>query len=120
MAKKKKKRKYTKRKKSKKAFQLNLQPATMMAIAQVVFFALAALIIISFSRRGLALVKVNDFLIGMFSWATAFLPFIFVAFGLLVSKIKTPLSQPNVVIGSLLVFVSIPSAASQYSCTTKR
>jgi DNA segregation ATPase FtsK/SpoIIIE, S-DNA-T family len=112
MAKKKKKRKYTKRKKSKKAFQLQMQPATMMAIAQVVFFALAGLIIISFSRQGLALVKVNDFLVGMFSWTTAFLPFIFIAFGLLVSKIKTPFSQPNVIVGGLLVFVSVMTITS--------
>ena len=46
--------------------------------------------------------KFNDFLTFSFSWATIFLPFIFLSFAFMLSKIKIPLSQPNVVVGSLL------------------
>jgi len=42
-----------------------------------------------------------------FSWTSIFLPFIFLSFAFLVSKIKTPLSQPNVLVGGLLFFISI-------------
>lgn len=96
-----------KRAKSKRAFKLKLKKATVYSIVQIVFFSLAALVVISFARQGLILRKMNDFLTGLFSWTTIFLPFIFLTFGLLVSKFKTPLSQPNVVIGILLFFISI-------------
>lgn len=94
---------------SRRAFNLKLKKGTIYSIAQVVFFALAGLILISFSRRGTAMVFVNNFLVNEFAWAVIFLPFIFLAFALLLSKIKTPLSQPNVVIGSLLFFISVVS-----------
>lgn len=62
---------------------------------------------VSFSRRGLVLEWLNNFLVSSFSWATIFLPFIFLSFAFLLSKIKLPVSQPNVLVGSLLFFISI-------------
>ena len=96
-----------KRAKSKKAFRLKLKKGTVFSIAQVTFFSLAALVLISFSRQGLALVRLNDFLVDYFSWTTIFLPFIFLSFALLISKLRGPLSQPNVVVGILLFLLSI-------------
>ncbi len=96
-----------KRKTDKRAFKLKLKPQTYASIAQVFFFALSLLIIISFSRRGLILVRFNDFVMDIFGFATIFLPFIFLSFAFLVSKIKIPLSQPNVIVGSLLIFLSL-------------
>lgn len=96
-----------KRMKSKKTLRPKLKPATMYSIVQISFFALAALIIISFSRQGKILIVLNDFLMEYLSWSTIFLPFIFLTFGLLVSRIKGPLSSPNVVVGSILFFLSI-------------
>ncbi len=63
--------------------------------------------ILSFTRRGVILVKLNDYLMDYFSWTTIFLPFIFLSFGFVLSKSKIPLSQPNVLVGSLLFFVSL-------------
>lgn len=102
-----KKKKRAKRTKSKKSMRLKLKQATVYSIVQITFFALAALVIVSFSRQGLALIKVNDYLVDYFSWTTIFLPFVFLTFGLLVSRFKTPLSQPNVVVGGILFFISI-------------
>jgi S-DNA-T family DNA segregation ATPase FtsK/SpoIIIE len=96
-----------KRLKSKRAFKIRLKPATLYSIAQIFFFALAGLIIVSFARQGLVLIRLNDLLVTYFSWTTVFLPFIFLSFGLLISKFKIPLSQPNVIVGILLFFVSI-------------
>jgi len=93
--------------KAKKTLRLRLKTATVYSIVQVAFFSLAFLIIISFARQGLILVRLNDFLIDYLSWSTVFLPFIFISFGLLVSKFKTPLSSPNVVAGGVLFFVSM-------------
>lgn len=109
MAKKKKKKT---RAKSKRSMRLKLKEKTMYSIVQVFFISLAALVIVSFLRQGLILVYLNDFLISYFSWTTIFLPFIFLSFGLLVSKFKTPLAQPNVVVGGLLAFISIVSVTS--------
>jgi len=103
------KKKRKKRTKSKKAFKLKLKQSTVFSIAQITFFSIAGLVIISFSRQGLILVKLNDLLLENFSWATVFIPFIFLSFGLLISKMRSPLSQPNVVIGVLLFFISIAS-----------
>lgn len=102
-----KKKKRTKRTKDKRAFKFKMKPATAYSIVQITFFSLAALVIISFARQGGALIYLNNFLISAFSWATIFLPFIFISFGLLVSKFKTPVGQPNVIVGFLLFFVSI-------------
>jgi S-DNA-T family DNA segregation ATPase FtsK/SpoIIIE len=96
-----------KRLKSKKAFRVRLKPATIYSIAQIMFFAVAGLILISFARQGIILIYINDFLVSYFSWTTIFLPFIFLAFALLISKFKTPLGQPNVLVGILLFFVSL-------------
>ena len=96
-----------KRRTDKRAFKLKLKPQTYSSIAQVFFFAAAFLIIISFSRRGLILVRFNDMMMEIFGWATVFLPFIFLSFSFLVSKIKLPLSQPNVIVGSILIFLSL-------------
>jgi len=96
-----------KRRMDKRGFKLKLKPQTVFSIAQVGFFALALLILISFSRQGLILYRVNDFLISMFGWATIFLPFVFLSFAFFLSRIKIPLSQPNVIIGSVLFFLSV-------------
>ncbi|MGD8744046.1 MAG: DNA translocase FtsK, partial [Candidatus Woesebacteria bacterium] len=103
MAKKKKRRKRTK---DKRAFQIKLKRGTIYSIVQVMFYTLAGLVIVSFSRQGLILVRLNDLLVEYLSWTTIFLPFIFLSSGLLLSKLKIPLGQPNVLVGSLIFFVS--------------
>src|SRR3989344_360121 len=95
------------KRRSKKSFQLKLKRETMFSIAQISFFALAGLVIVSFARQGAVLIKLNEILLQYFGWATLFLPFTFISFGFLISKFKNPLGQPNVIIGSLIVFVSL-------------
>lgn len=96
-----------KRRKSSRFFKLKLKKGTAFSIVQIIFFSLAGLVIVSFARQGVLLVRLNDFLTNYFGWSTILLPFIFLSFAFLVSKFKTPLGQPNVVIGSLLFFISL-------------
>ncbi len=91
---------------AKRSFNLKLKKGTVYSIAQILFFSLAALVVISFLRRGLVLIYLNDFLVNYFAWTTIFLPFIFLSFGFLVSKWKNPLAQPNVLVGISVFFVS--------------
>jgi S-DNA-T family DNA segregation ATPase FtsK/SpoIIIE len=92
---------------TKRSFNLKLKKNTVYSIVQILFFIFAALVLVSFARRGLILIRFNDLLINSFSWATFFLPFIFLCLSLMVSKVKNPLGQPNVVVGSLLFFISV-------------
>ncbi len=94
---------------NKRAFRLRLKKGTIFSIAQTLFLVLAGLIVLSFLRQGLILSKINDVLITYFSWTVVFLPFIFLSFSFFVSKLKGPLSQPNVLVGILLFFISIAS-----------
>jgi S-DNA-T family DNA segregation ATPase FtsK/SpoIIIE len=102
MSKVKKRKRFTKR-----GFRLKLKKETTFSIAQIFFFGVAALILVSFSRQGAILLKFNDFLLTYFSWSSIFLPFIFLAFAFLMTKIKFSLGQPNVIVGGLLFFVSV-------------
>ncbi len=96
-----------KRRVTKNSFKLKLKRDTVFSIAQITFFSLSGLVLISFSRSGAILMRFNDLLINYFSWSAIFLPFVFLSFGLLVSKTKNLLGSPNVVVGSLLFFLSI-------------
>jgi S-DNA-T family DNA segregation ATPase FtsK/SpoIIIE len=100
------------RTKSKKSFKVKLKPAAYYSIAQIFFFLLAVLIFASFARRGLILETINTYLISYFGWTAIFLPFIFLTFGFLMSKFKTPLAQPNVVAGALLFALAIAGLTS--------
>lgn len=104
-------KKRKKRLKNKKSFAPKLKPATIFSVVQVTFFVMAGLVVVSFSRQGSILRIINDWLIGLFSWTSVFLPFILAAFGFVMTKIKIPLSQPNVLVGSLLFFISLTGLA---------
>jgi S-DNA-T family DNA segregation ATPase FtsK/SpoIIIE len=95
-----------KRRKSKKSMRPKIKPATAYSIVQIFFFILAGLVLVSFTRRGKLLVFLNDWLTTWFSWTAVLLSPIFMTFALLVAKIRTPIGQPNVVIGSILFFIS--------------
>lgn len=98
-----------KRRIDKRGFKLKLKRDTMFSISKISFFGIAALILISFSRQGAALIWFNNLLVTYFAWSAIFLPFLFLAFAFLVSKTKFVLGQPNVIVGGLLFFVSIMS-----------
>jgi len=93
----------------KRGFKLRLKRETVFSIAQIFFFSVAGLILISFSRTGAVLMRLNDLLIAYFSWSSIFLPFIFLSFAFLISKVKLVIGQPNVTVGSLLLFLSVMS-----------
>jgi S-DNA-T family DNA segregation ATPase FtsK/SpoIIIE len=92
---------------TRRGFRLKLKRESVFSISQILFFALAGLILISFSRQGVVLLKFNDLLLKYFSWSAILLPFIFLAFAFLLSKVKFVLGQPNVIVGSLLFFISV-------------
>lgn len=103
MAKRKKKRSKSTSKQKGKSFN----PEIVRSIIQIGLWATAGLVLVSFSRQGSVLVRVNDFLVSYFGISSILLPFIFVSAGFFISKLKFILGQANVLIGSLLFFLSI-------------
>ncbi|KKR10245.1 MAG: cell division FtsK/SpoIIIE [Microgenomates group bacterium GW2011_GWA2_39_19] len=89
-----------------RAFDIKLKKHTLFSIAQVIFFLVGGLIIISFSRQGVLLLKLNSILLDYFSWTAIFIPFVCLVSGLMFSKFHTPLNQPNVLVGGILFAVS--------------
>lgn len=88
-----------------RAFRIRLKRETVYSIGQIVFFAISGLIILSFSRQGELLSTLNSLILRIFSWTTIFLPFIFLVAGLMLSKFKILINQPNVLVGSVLFAV---------------
>ncbi len=90
----------------KSSFNLKLKKHTVVSIAQILCFALAGLIIVSFSRQGFILYSINSSLVEKFSWTSLFFPFFLIVSGLMLSRLKTPLNQPTVLVGSILFALS--------------
>jgi DNA segregation ATPase FtsK/SpoIIIE, S-DNA-T family len=89
----------------KKALKLKIKPETMMTIVGVVLIALGVLVMVSLTGQGVLLAKLNDILAGQFGWSMLFLPFIFIASGLVMFQTKWAWSRPHVLLGGLLLMV---------------
>lgn len=91
----------------KKPFKLKLKKTTVYTFSSVALFAFAGLIILSFSRQGVFLQKLYFLLVHYFGWGILCLPFIFVVAGLMLSRLKWPITYPNVFAGSLILIVAL-------------
>jgi S-DNA-T family DNA segregation ATPase FtsK/SpoIIIE len=99
-----------------KGLKIKLKKTTINSIASILLFALAALIWISFSRQGLLLYRFNSFLVDQLGLVPVlFTPFPLIVGGLMITKIKTSLSQPNVFVGSLVVLAALIGLVHQGS-----
>jgi len=93
----------------KKTFRLKIKKKTFYSIGSIFFFGLALFIILSFSRQGTLLIHLNEFLTRIFGWGVLFLPFLLLVSGLMLTMFRTPLNQPNVLVGGILLFASLLS-----------
>lgn len=91
----------------KKPFKLKLKKKTVYTIFSVGFFLAGAYMLLSFSRSSEGTASFNDMLIYNFGMVAIFLPFIFIFAGFLFLNLKFYLSQINVTVGYLLLFVSL-------------
>lgn len=93
-------------------FKLKLKKDTIYSIASVLLISIGALIIISFSRQGVILSQVNQFLTQLFGWTTLLIPFLFVSGGLMLTQLKWKVARPNVFLGATLFFISAMAVTS--------
>lgn len=89
-----------------RGLNLKLKAHTVTSIGQILCFLLAGILIVSFSRQGGLLLGINKLIVDNFSWVALFIPFFLIVSGLMLSKFKTPLNQPTVLVGSILFALS--------------
>lgn len=65
--------------------------------------------ILSFSRQGILLVKLNALLKHYFGWGIIFLPFLLIIAGLMLSRLRWQVTRPNVFVGTAILLVSLIS-----------
>ncbi|MGB9707084.1 MAG: DNA translocase FtsK, partial [Microgenomates group bacterium] len=92
-----------------KPFKLKLKKATVYTFSSVTLFALAGLIILSFSRQGKFLAKLWLILTHYFGWGIIFIPFLLILAGLMLSRLQWRITQPNVLVGGIILLISFIS-----------
>ena len=71
-------------------------------------FVIAGLVWLSFTKQSSLLTQLNSLLLVQFgTLATFFLPFPFIVGGLMLTKIRSALSEPNVFVGSFIVLAAL-------------
>lgn len=110
MAKKKFKRKTSSSKgRRQKPFKLRFKKETIHTFASVLLFLLAGLVILSFSKQGVFLAQLFDFLAAWFGWGILFLPFFFITGGLMLTRLRWQICRPNVFLGACVLLFSFVS-----------
>ena len=90
-----------------KLFKLKLKQTTIYTFSSIGLFALAGVIILSFSKQGPFLNKIFTLLSYYFGWGVIFLPFLLIVSALILARLQWRISRPNVLVGGLLLMVSL-------------
>ncbi len=90
----------------KQPFKLKLKKESFYTIASVLLLSLGGLVILSFSQQGELLKYIYLLNSKLFGFGAFLVPFLFIAAGLMLTKLQWRICRPHVFIGSLLVFLS--------------
>jgi S-DNA-T family DNA segregation ATPase FtsK/SpoIIIE len=90
-----------------RSFRMKLKKSTLFSVGSILFLALGGLIMVSFIRQGSLLIELNNLIINYFGWTGILLPFVLIIAGLLLTKLKTPVNEPNVLVGGILLLLSL-------------
>ncbi|MEK7101447.1 MAG: DNA translocase FtsK [Patescibacteria group bacterium] len=92
----------------KQSFKVRLKKTTLYSITAIMLFALAGLIWVSFTKQGTLLSTLNLFLIlSLGTLTTFFLPFPLIVGGLMLTKIRSSLTESHTFVGSLIVLAAL-------------
>ena len=95
------------RKRKRKPIKLNIKTENLYSIIGLAFVVIGILIIISFSNQGEFLTLINDLLYLKLGVSMLFLPFIFIASGLVMFQTKWAWSKPHVLLGALITMLGV-------------
>lgn len=104
-----------KRGRKKKHFlpRLKLKQATLQTILFVFFLILSIISVISFLQSGPFPIQYHRFLSQYFGMASIAVPFLLLLTALMFSRIKFPLREPNISLGSFIMFIALVSLFQQ-------
>lgn len=88
-------------------FKLKLKKETVYTLFSLALIIFSALSLLSFTRNGLFLVKLNNALLKNFGWGALFFPISTLLIGLFFARLKLSLARPNVVVGFILTLLSL-------------
>jgi len=91
----------------KRKLKFQLKKKTFFSVVAVILSLLAFLIILSFLKQAVILVRLNQWLLNVLGWEIFLFPFFLIVLSLIFSGLKTPLTRGNVLIGTLLIFFSL-------------
>lgn len=95
-----------KRGRKRSPFRVKLRVETLYSLGSLVFFAVAALIIISFTGQGESLQAVHEVLTKTFGAASLLMPFLCISAGMVLTGAKWSFAKPQVLLGSFLFFLA--------------
>lgn len=91
----------------KSPFKIKLRIETVYSLGSLVFFAVACLLMISFSGQGQSLQEINRVLTESFGTASLLVPFLFISGGMVLTGAKWSFAKPQVLLGAFLFFLSV-------------
>lgn len=88
-------------------FKIKLHKETIYTIFSLSLIFLAGISLLSFSKNGAFLLRLNNLLVKNFGWGAMPLPIAIFLVGLLFSRVKMSIAKANVVVGFSLVLLSL-------------
>ncbi len=93
------------RKRKRAPLKLIIKKETIYSLASLVLIVLGILVMVSFSRQGMILSFINEYLVTSFGLAMLFLPFIFISSGLVLFQTDLAWTRPHVLLGTVLMMI---------------
>jgi len=88
-------------------FKIRLRMETINSLGSLIMFAVACLLMISFSGQGKSLQAINEVVLENFGAAGLLLPFLFISAGMVLTAAKWSFAKPQVLLGSFFLFLSV-------------
>lgn len=90
----------------KSPFKIKLRVETVYSLGALLMFAVACLLMISFSGQGESLQEINTVLKESFGAVAVIVPFLFISGGMVLTQAKWSFAKPQVLLGAFLFFLS--------------
>lgn len=90
----------------KEPFKLKLPKETLYTLVSTGLILAGGLTLLSLSQQGRLLELIFNYFNALFGWGILLLPFIFVAAGLMLTRLKWRVTKPNVFVGALILWLS--------------
>jgi S-DNA-T family DNA segregation ATPase FtsK/SpoIIIE len=94
-----------------KGLKLKIRTETINSVVALLLIGLGGLVLISFTGQGMLLSTINRVLVASLGISIFFLPFVFIASGLVMFQTKWAWSKPHVLLGTLLVMTGVMGVA---------